>query len=68
MTALVDEHPNLGVEPVLRELHIASSTYYRWRQAEREPCERVRRDVELTERIKEICGCSAGARLWQAPS
>ncbi|MGX1471717.1 UNVERIFIED_CONTAM: putative transposase [Streptomyces canus] len=54
MTALLDEHPDLGVEPVLRELHIASSTYYRWRQAEREPCERRRRDAELTKRIKEI--------------
>ncbi|MFF3129979.1 hypothetical protein ACFVRD_49390, partial [Streptomyces sp. NPDC057908] len=31
---------------VLRELHIASSTYYRWRRAEREPCERVRRDAD----------------------
>ncbi|MEU9464650.1 MULTISPECIES: hypothetical protein [unclassified Streptomyces] len=37
MTALVDEHPHLGVEPVLRELNIPSSTYYRWRQAEKEP-------------------------------
>ncbi|MFI5817526.1 IS3 family transposase [Streptomyces sp. NPDC051643] len=49
MTALVDERPNLGVECVLRELSIASSTYYRWRRAEREPCERVRQDAELTE-------------------
>ncbi|MGA5508114.1 LysR substrate-binding domain-containing protein [Streptomyces umbrinus] len=49
MTALVDEHPRLGVECVLRELSSASSTYYRWRRAEREPCERRRRDVELTE-------------------
>lgn len=48
MTALLDEHPHLGVEPVLRELHIASSTYYRWRRAEQEPCERRRRDAELT--------------------
>jgi transposase-like protein len=54
VTALIDEHPRLGVECVLRELSIASSTYYRWRRAEREPCERRRRDVELTEQIKEI--------------
>lgn len=60
MTALLDEHPRLGVECVLRELHIASSTYYRWRRAEREPCERVRRDAELTERIKEIHADSGG--------
>src|SRR5438874_7973114 len=45
VTALVDEHPRLGVECVLRELHIPSSTYYRWRRAEKEPCERRRRDV-----------------------
>ncbi|MDX3240407.1 IS3 family transposase [Streptomyces sp. ME18-1-4] len=60
MTALLDEHPNLGVEPVLRELSIASSTYYRWRRAEREPCERVRRDAELTEQIKQIHADSGG--------
>ncbi|MFI5682255.1 IS3 family transposase [Streptomyces cellulosae] len=60
MTALVDEHPHLGVECVLRELSIASSTYYRWRRAEREPCERRRRDVELTEQIKEIHAGSGG--------
>ncbi|MFD8212391.1 IS3 family transposase [Streptomyces sp. NPDC059697] len=60
MTALVDEHPRLGVEYVLRELHIASSTYYRWLRAEKEPCERRCRDVELTERIKEIHADSGG--------
>ncbi|MFE2719553.1 IS3 family transposase [Streptomyces mirabilis] len=60
MTGLVDEYPRLGVEYVLRELHIASSTYYRWRRAEKEPCERRRRDVELTERIKEIHADSGG--------
>ncbi|WP_406375241.1 IS3 family transposase [Streptomyces sp. NBC_00647] len=60
MTALVDEHPRLGVEYVLRELQIPSSTYYRWRTAEKEPCERRRRDVELAERIKEIHAESGG--------
>ena len=60
MTALVDEHPRLGVECVLRELHIPLSTCYRWRRAEAEPCERRRRDVELTERIKEIHTDSGG--------
>ncbi|WP_329460646.1 IS3 family transposase [Streptomyces sp. NBC_01497] len=60
MTALIAEHPNLGVECVLRELHITSSTYYRWRRAEREPCERRRRDTELTEQIKEIHADSGG--------
>ena len=60
MTALVDEHPHLGVECVLRELHIASSTYYRWRRAEREPCEHVRQDTELTEQIRQIHADSGG--------
>ncbi|MFG2563788.1 IS3 family transposase [Streptomyces sp. NPDC048496] len=60
MTALLDEHPHLGVECVLRELHIASSTYYRWRRAEREPCERMRRDAELTEQIRQIHTESGG--------
>ncbi|QHY93562.1 Integrase core domain protein [Streptomyces sp. S4.7] len=60
MTALVDEHPRLGVECVLRELHIPSSTYYRWRRAEKEPCERRRRDIELAKRIMEIHAESGG--------
>uniref|UniRef100_A0AAU2W4B9 IS3 family transposase n=1 Tax=Streptomyces sp. NBC_00008 TaxID=2903610 RepID=A0AAU2W4B9_9ACTN len=60
MTALFTEHPHLEVEPTLRELHIASSTYYRWRRAEKEPCERVRKDVELTDRIREIHTDSGG--------
>ncbi|MET8249573.1 IS3 family transposase [Streptomyces sp. NPDC005202] len=60
MTALVDEHPHLGVECVLRELHIASSTYYRWRRAEKEPCEHKRRDAELTEQIRAIHKDSGG--------
>ena len=60
MTELFAEHPHLEVEPTLRELHIASSTYYRWRRAEKEPCERLRRDAELTGRIKEIHTDSGG--------
>ncbi|WP_331731150.1 IS3 family transposase (plasmid) [Kitasatospora sp. NBC_00070] len=51
----MDEHQDrFGAEPVLRELHIPASTYYRWRRTGQEPCERRRRDVELTERIREI--------------
>ncbi|MBC9731276.1 IS3 family transposase [Streptomyces sp. TRM68367] len=49
-----------GLEPVLRELHIASSTYYRWRRAEKEPCERRRQDAELTEKIQRIHADSGG--------
>ena len=60
MTSLLDEHPHLGVECVLRELRIAPSTYYRWRRAASDPCERRRRDAELTLRIKEIHADSGG--------
>lgn len=60
MTALVNGHPHLGVECVLRELHIASSTFYRWRRREKEPCEHQRRDTELTERIRKIHSDSGG--------
>ncbi|MFH7341237.1 IS3 family transposase [Streptomyces sp. KHY 26] len=50
----------MGVEPVLRELHIPSSTYYRWRQAEKDPCERIRQDTELTGQIRQIHQDSGG--------
>jgi transposase InsO family protein len=58
--ALLDEHPHLGVEPVLRELHIPSSTYYRWCRAEKEPCDRKRQDAELTEKIRQVHADSGG--------
>ncbi|MGK7235888.1 IS3 family transposase [Streptomyces hygroscopicus] len=60
MTSLIDEHPHLGVEPVLRELNIPSSTYYRWRHAEKEPCERRRQDADLTSRIRQVHQDSGG--------
>lgn len=60
MTGLLDEHPHLGVEPVLRELSVPPSSYYRWRQAEENPCERIRRDAELTARIRQIHAESGG--------
>ncbi|MFJ4686200.1 IS3 family transposase [Streptomyces sp. NPDC088789] len=50
----------MGVEPVLRELNIPSSTYYRWRQAVTEPCERRRQDAELTSRIRQVHADSGG--------
>ncbi|MFF4583680.1 IS3 family transposase [Streptomyces sp. NPDC001373] len=56
----LDERGDLGVEPVLRELCIPSSTYYRWRRAEREPCERQRRDAELTGQIRQVHADSGG--------
>ncbi|MEU2835495.1 IS3 family transposase [Streptomyces lavendulae] len=60
MTGLLDEHPHLGVEPVLRELSVPPSSYYRWRQAGKNPCERIRRDAELTARIRHIHAESGG--------
>ncbi|MEJ8646084.1 IS3 family transposase [Streptomyces sp. MS1.HAVA.3] len=60
MTALLTEHPHLGVEPASRELHICSSTYYRWRRAEIQPCERRRQDAELTGKIREVHDESGG--------
>ncbi|MFD3330486.1 IS3 family transposase [Streptomyces sp. NPDC058701] len=50
----------MGVEPVLRELSVPPSSYYRWRQAENNPCERLRRDTELSSRIQQIHAESGG--------
>jgi transposase InsO family protein len=58
VTALLDEHDHLEVEPTLRELRIPSS--YRWRHAKRQPCERRRRDTELTRQIQQIHADSGG--------
>ncbi|WP_331727638.1 IS3 family transposase [Streptomyces sp. NBC_00161] len=41
-------------------LQIPSSTYYRWRRAESEPCERRRQDAELTEWIRKVHDESGG--------
>ncbi|WP_327731267.1 hypothetical protein OG250_42050 [Streptomyces sp. NBC_00487] len=49
VTALLDEHPHLEAEPVLRDVSIASSACCRCRRAEREPREHRCRDVDLTE-------------------
>ena len=57
---LLDERPDLGVEPVIRELHIPSSTYYRWRRARDHPSAHARRDAELTSRIAEVHAESDG--------
>ncbi|MFE1050628.1 hypothetical protein ACFW5S_33590 [Streptomyces olivaceus] len=61
MTALLDEHEHLEVEPTLRELHIPSSIYYRWRRAAKEPYERIGRDTESTGQIQRIHTESGGA-------
>ncbi|MEV0692956.1 IS3 family transposase [Streptomyces sp. NPDC050388] len=61
----VDEHSDLGVEPVIRELSIPSSTYHRWRQAEKQPCERRRQDIELTGQIRQVHADSGG--IYDSP-
>ncbi|MFF9607532.1 IS3 family transposase [Streptomyces sp. NPDC014684] len=63
--AFLDEHPHLRVEPVLRELNIPSSTYYRWCQAEKAPCRRCREDTELASQIRQIHQESGG--IYGAP-
>ncbi|MGW1530309.1 IS3 family transposase [Streptomyces sp. NPDC002159] len=65
VTALVEEHPHLGVEPVLRELHIPASTYYHWCRMRKQPCERRPRDIELTERIRKFHEDSDG--IYDSP-
>lgn len=55
-----------GVEPVLRELHIASSTYYRWRHAEQEPCERVRHDADSPSRSRRSTPTPAASTAHRA--
>ncbi|MEU9379561.1 IS3 family transposase [Streptomyces sp. NPDC048279] len=41
-------------------MHIPSSTHYRWRRSETEPCERRRQDTELTGQIRQIHEDSGG--------
>jgi transposase InsO family protein len=60
VTALLDEHPHLGVELVLRETGTPPSTYYRRRRREKEPSRREVEDAALTMRIKEIHAASHG--------
>lgn len=55
-----------GVESTLRELHVASFTCYRWCRARKEPCERVRKDVEFTDRIRESTPIPAGSTAARA--
>ncbi|MEV7861072.1 IS3 family transposase [Streptomyces hirsutus] len=50
----------MGGKPVLRELHISSSAYYRWCRAEKEPCHRKRQDAELIEKVRQVHADSGG--------
>jgi hypothetical protein len=57
----VDEnHAAFGVEPVLRELAIAPSTFGDWRRRATAPCARQLRDAELLARIRAIHAESDG--------
>ncbi|CAM5633441.1 IS3 family transposase [Streptomyces hirsutus] len=49
-----------GSTPVLRELHISSSAYYRWCRAKKEPCHRKRQHAELTEKVRQVHADSGG--------
>lgn len=49
-----------GVEPILRVLGIASSTYYGWVQRQTDPAPRQRHDEELVAEIVDIHTTSGG--------
>ncbi|WP_089962396.1 IS3 family transposase [Lentzea xinjiangensis] len=49
-----------GVEPILRVLGIASSTYYGWGQRQADPSPRQRQDEELVAEIVDIHTTSGG--------
>ncbi|CAM5632383.1 hypothetical protein SHIRM173S_11984 [Streptomyces hirsutus] len=57
---LVLQVGRMGVKPVLRELHISSSAYYRWCRAKKEPCHRKRQHAELTEKVRQVHADSGG--------
>jgi len=51
----VDEHRDrFGVELILRVLEVSPSTFYGWLAQRRDPCQRRRDDLALTNRIRRI--------------
>lgn len=62
----IDAH-DFSVGLVLRVLGIASSTYYGWRKARREPSRRAREDAGLLVLIDEIRGESEFADTYGSP-
>jgi putative transposase len=49
-----------GVEPILRVLHVPSSTYYGWVAQDGKPCRRRRDDEQLLVEIRAIHERSGG--------
>ncbi|MGC4815830.1 IS3 family transposase, partial [Micromonospora sp. DT228] len=58
---LVDElKDRFGVEPILRVIGVAVSTYYGWRAQAANPSARRRQDEELAVEIAEVHDVSGG--------
>ncbi|GLB87026.1 IS3 family transposase (plasmid) [Mycobacterium avium subsp. hominissuis] len=62
----IDAH-DFSVGLVLRVLGIAASTYYGWRKARQQPCQRARTDAGLLVLIDEIRGQSEFAATYGSP-
>ncbi|MGC5664486.1 IS3 family transposase [Micromonospora sp. WMMD723] len=60
MTLVNELRDRFGVEPVLRVLNVAPSTYYGWLAQAANPCVRRREDAELAVEIAEIHDVSGG--------
>lgn len=60
MKAVAALRDRFGVDPVLRVLGIAASTFYGWLAQDRRPCARRRTDAELLKQIVEIHDRSGG--------
>ena len=60
MSAVAALRDRFGVDPVLRVLGVAASTYYGWLTQERVPSPRRRSDTWLLEQIREIHDRSGG--------
>jgi putative transposase len=60
LSAVAELRERFGVDPILRVLGIAASTYYGWLAQERDPSTRRQADAELLTQIREIHDRSGG--------
>jgi transposase InsO family protein len=60
LSAVADLRDRFGVDPVLRVLGVAASTYYGWLAQDRDPSARRRADADLLAQIREIHDRSGG--------
>jgi putative transposase len=60
MTFINERREQFGVEPILRVLGIAASTYYDWTARRRQPSRRQQADVILLDRIRAVYERSGG--------